>query len=76
MGTHDPIAYTYEADTHCPACAEQRFGRSARGFIAEDATDLRYKLEKLEIRYRDTSNEFRTARQQLASLVKRVLLRR
>ena len=44
--------------------------------IAEDATDLRYKLEKLEIRYRDTSNEFRTARQQLASLVKRVLLRR
>jgi len=39
MGTHDPIAYTYEADTHCPACAESRFGRSARGFIAKDATD-------------------------------------
>ena len=21
-----PIAYTYEADTHCPQCAEKRFG--------------------------------------------------
>jgi len=36
---HDPIAYTYEADTHCPGCTEERFGRGARGFIAEDATD-------------------------------------
>lgn len=26
---HDPIAYTYEADTHCPGCALQRFGRCA-----------------------------------------------
>ena len=30
----DPIAYTYEADTHCPACAEERFGRCADGWIA------------------------------------------
>mgnify|MGYP001572395689 CR=1 FL=1 len=28
MKSHDPIAYTYEANTHCPACAEARFGRS------------------------------------------------
>jgi hypothetical protein len=39
MSTHAPIAYTYEADTHCPDCAEKRFGLSPRGFIAEDATD-------------------------------------
>ena len=36
---YDPIAYAYEADYHCPGCAEERFGRSPRGFIAEDATD-------------------------------------
>lgn len=24
----EPIAYTYEADVHCPACAEKRFGLS------------------------------------------------
>ena len=24
---HNPIAYTYEADHHCPDCAEERFGR-------------------------------------------------
>jgi hypothetical protein len=29
-----PIAYTYDADTHCPACAEARFGRCADGFVA------------------------------------------
>ena len=34
-----PIAYTYEADTHCPACTEKRFGRSKRGFIAEESFD-------------------------------------
>lgn len=22
----DPVAYTYEADAHCPTCAEARFG--------------------------------------------------
>lgn len=31
--SHEPIAYTYEADYHCPTCAEQRFGRDAEGFI-------------------------------------------
>jgi hypothetical protein len=35
----DPIAYTYDADNHCPSCAETRFGRSERGFIAEDSAD-------------------------------------
>jgi hypothetical protein len=24
---HDPIAYAYEADLHCPPCARKRFGR-------------------------------------------------
>jgi hypothetical protein len=36
---HDPIAYTYEADHHCPGCAFARFGRDADGFVPEDATD-------------------------------------
>lgn len=36
---HEPVAFTYEADTHCPSCTEQRFGRGPRGFIAGDATD-------------------------------------
>lgn len=41
----DPIAYTYEADVHCPACAVARFGRESRisgGFYPwppEDARD-------------------------------------
>ena len=28
---HDPIAYTYEADNHCPRCAEERFGPDCEG---------------------------------------------
>lgn len=36
MSSHDPIAYTYEADTHCPACSEARFGRGEFGLIAID----------------------------------------
>lgn len=32
----DPIAYTYEADTHCPPCTEARFGRGFLGWIAYD----------------------------------------
>ncbi len=35
----DPIAYTYEADYHCPRCALARFGRSAAGWIGEGAHD-------------------------------------
>lgn len=26
MSSHVPVAYTYEADYHCPGCAEERFG--------------------------------------------------
>ena len=37
--THEPIAYTYDADTHCPACAEERFGRGADGFIASSGSE-------------------------------------
>ena len=29
----DPIAYTYEADHHCEACAYKRFGRNDQGDI-------------------------------------------
>lgn len=36
---HDPIAYTYEADTHCPGCAFERFGRDANGFVPASARD-------------------------------------
>ena len=36
----DPIAYTYEADTHCPSCALDRFGpEPGRGWVRDDATD-------------------------------------
>lgn len=34
MSNTEPIAYTYEADTHCPSCAESRFGKCEHGFIA------------------------------------------
>lgn len=30
---HEPITYTYEADHHCPDCAEKRFGRDEHGDI-------------------------------------------
>jgi hypothetical protein len=34
------IAYTYEADTHCPPCAITRFGQEPeRSWVREDATD-------------------------------------
>ena len=33
MSSHDPIAYTYEADHHCKACAFMRFDRNAYGDI-------------------------------------------
>lgn len=32
---HNPIAYTYEADWHCPTCTAERFGNP----IPDDATD-------------------------------------
>lgn len=38
-GRLDPIAYTYEADYHCPQCAERRFGTDAEGWIPADALD-------------------------------------
>ena len=30
-----PVGYTYEADHHCPACAEVRFGPDVEGIDAE-----------------------------------------
>jgi hypothetical protein len=40
MSHLDPIAYTYEADTHCPACAIARFGtEDGRPWPPEDAED-------------------------------------
>ena len=39
MSSNDPIAYTYEADYHCPECAFERFGMDENGFVPEDATD-------------------------------------
>jgi len=38
-GYPHPIAYTFEADTHCPGCTAKRFGTDAEGFIPEDARD-------------------------------------
>jgi hypothetical protein len=34
-----PIAYTYDADYHCPDCAESRFGLDDDGFIGVDDED-------------------------------------
>ena len=34
-----PIAYTYEADYHCEACTEARFGMNYAGDVAGDAID-------------------------------------
>jgi hypothetical protein len=39
MSHLDPIAYTYEADYHCPSCAFARFGEDEHGFVPEDAED-------------------------------------
>lgn len=37
---HAPIAYTYEADVHCPECAEARFGVcEEHGDVAHCVTD-------------------------------------
>ena len=36
---NDPIAYTYEADTHCLRCTFARFGSDELGFPPEDARD-------------------------------------
>lgn len=36
---HDPIAYTYDADTHCPGCATARFGEDESGNVPDDAYD-------------------------------------
>ena len=35
---HEPIAYVYDADIHCPTCAEDRFGRDRYGFIAGEGS--------------------------------------
>jgi hypothetical protein len=39
QGSHDPIAYTYNAAVHCPVCAARAFGVDDNGFIPENATD-------------------------------------
>lgn len=39
QGYPHPIAYTYDADYHCPACTGRRFGVDAEGWIPQDATD-------------------------------------
>lgn len=33
------LAYTYEADYHCPSCATERFGLDEHGFVPVDALD-------------------------------------
>ena len=39
MSSSEPIAYTYEVDTHCPYHARLRFGRDARGIIGGESVD-------------------------------------
>jgi hypothetical protein len=38
-GRLDPIAYTYDADTHCPTCAARAFGVDSDGWIPVSAID-------------------------------------
>jgi hypothetical protein len=33
------IAYTYEADFHCPACTKKRFGSASTGVVYLEPTD-------------------------------------
>lgn len=40
MSRHDPIAYTYGADIHCPYCTLDQFGQDERGFVPADAEDF------------------------------------
>jgi hypothetical protein len=35
MSATVPVGYTYEADHHCPACAEARFGPAVDGIDSE-----------------------------------------
>jgi hypothetical protein len=35
----DPIAYTYEADYHCPYCTKKRFGVDEHGYPPETSKD-------------------------------------
>jgi uncharacterized protein YuzB (UPF0349 family) len=37
--TMDVIGYTYDADTHCPACSIARFGADANGWVPEGVAD-------------------------------------
>lgn len=39
MSSLDPIAYTYDADVHCPDCAFKRFGMDGNGFVPTGSTD-------------------------------------
>lgn len=39
MSYPDPIAYTYNADVHCPGCAMERFGTDNQRWPKEDAFD-------------------------------------
>lgn len=39
QGYPHPIAYTFDADYHCPVCTERRFGVDEHGFPPEDARD-------------------------------------
>lgn len=36
---YEPIAYTYEADYHCPGCAFEAFGQDEFGTVPESAVD-------------------------------------
>ena len=37
--TREPIAYAYDADVHCRACAQARFGQDDNGFISGEDSE-------------------------------------
>lgn len=39
MHSYEVIAYTYDADTHCPDCARERFGTDKNGYVPDSAED-------------------------------------
>ena len=37
---HPPIAYTYEADTHCPDCTDKRFPRDIEAAVDSEGNPI------------------------------------
>ena len=53
-----PVGYTYEADYHCPACAEARFGPGVEGIDSEgNAVGAVFSWHVSDIAYETTGSD-------------------